>query len=59
MTWKEERVRLISEKEVLRRLREDIEARKDHDDIISKSVVAGLEIAISDVLLSATEGRKE
>ena len=52
-------MRLISEEEVLRRIREDIDKRKGSEDIIDKSVVAGLKIAYCDVILSETKGRTE
>lgn len=58
MTYKEGEMRLISEQEVLRRIREDIKKHEDSEDIIDKSVIAGLKLAWADVLLSPTEGRK-
>ena len=47
-------MRLIDEEEALRRIKEDIDRHTD-DDIISKSVVAGLQIAYTDVLLCETK----
>lgn len=43
-------MRLIDEEEILRRIQEDIDRHKDND-IIDQSVVAGLKLAYSDVLL--------
>lgn len=51
-------MRLVSEADVLRRIREDLKRYEGSEDILDKSVAAGLSIAISDVLLSPTEGRK-
>lgn len=53
-------LRLIREEDILRRIKEDIDKRKDSTDIIDRSVVAGLNIAYCDVLLCETvkEARK-
>ena len=53
-------MRLIREEDILRKIKEDIDKRKDSTDIIDMSVVAGLNIAYCDVLLCETvkEARK-
>ena len=51
--------RLISEEDVIRRIQEDIDKRIDKDDFIHKAVVAGLEMAKIEVLLSETKGWTE
>ena len=50
-------MRLISEKEVLDRIRAAI-AEQTEDDLISRAIRVGLERAMAEVLLSNTEGRK-
>ena len=50
-------MRLISEQEVLDRIRAAI-AEHTEDDLISQATRAGLERAITEVVLSKTEGRK-
>ena len=54
---KEAEMRLISEKEVLDRIRAAI-AEQTEDDLISRAIRVGLERAMAEVLLSNTEGRK-
>lgn len=53
-------MRLISEQDVLDRLQEAIDRYNgsEEDDIVSQAILAGLERAKIEVLLSPTEGRK-
>lgn len=58
MTWKEEKLRLISSEDLLHRLTEVRDKFKDSDDIIDKAIAVGLDRALTEVVLSPTEGRK-
>lgn len=51
-------MRLISEQEVLDRIRAAI-AEHTEDDIVSQAIKVGLDRAITEVILSKTEGWKD
>lgn len=59
MTWKEEKVRLISAEDLFRKLTEARDKYKDSDDVIDQAIAVGLDRAITEVVLSPTEGRKQ
>lgn len=58
MTWKEEKLRLINSEDLLHRLTEVRDKYKDSDDIIDKAIAVGLDRALTEIVLSPTEGRK-
>ena len=55
---REAKVRLISSEDLLRRLTEARDKYKDSDDLIDKAISVGLDRALTEVVLSPTEGRK-
>lgn len=58
MTWKEESVRLISSEDLMDRLTKARDKYKGSDDLIDQAICVGLERALTEVVLSPTEGRK-
>lgn len=51
-------MRLISSENLLRRLTEARDKYKESDDLIDKAISVGLDRALTEVVLSPTEGRK-
>ena len=51
-------MRLISSEDLIRRLTEARDKYNDSDDIIDKAIAVGLDRALTEIVLSPTEGRK-
>ena len=51
-------MRLISAEDLFRKLTEARDKYKDSDDAIDQAIAVGLDRAITEVVLSPTEGRK-
>lgn len=51
-------MRLISAEDLFRKLTEVRDKYKDSDDILDRAIAVGLDRAITEVVLSPTEGRK-